>query len=154
MDQNQNPYENPLNQNFNPQNNPNPYNANPYHNAPYNGNPYGQPAYIYTKPNYMETAALVLGILSVVTCCCRFGGSIFGALAIVFALLSRGGKMKMGTKAKFAFWLGISGIVITTIYYGYSLYLMFSDGTFEAILRETCELYGLDYETLYGDMFR
>ena len=135
---------------------------------PYNSNPYTPPNYIYTKPNHMETAALVLGIVSLVTACCG-GGFIFGGMAILFALLSRGGKMTMSSKSKIGFILGLVSVIATIvvlIYIGISLYTWFTnggfeqlmqemiaDGTLEQTLREVCEIYGLDFETVYGDLF-
>lgn len=41
------------------------------------------------SPNNMATASLVMGIIACVTCCCCFGGFIFGGLSIIFAILSR-----------------------------------------------------------------
>jgi len=41
------------------------------------------------SPNNMATASLVMGIIACVTCCCCYGGFIFGGLSIIFAILSR-----------------------------------------------------------------
>ena len=123
---------------------------NPYI-TPYNQMPQG----MYQKPNYMETAALVLGVLSVVTCSCIYGAYIFGGIAIVLALLSRGGKMKLGSKAKIAIILAIAGIVITTAFYAVCFYIAIQEyGSLEELLRASCEMAGYDFDTLYGDMFK
>ena len=84
----------------------------------------------------MKSAALTLSVLSIVTCSCCYLSIPMGALAIVFALLSRGGKMQLDSKMKLCILLALVGILLTTL------------------LREACELYGMDYEALYGDMFR
>lgn len=130
-------------------------NQNPYHN-PYTSNPYGQmPNGLYQKPNYMETSALVLGVFSIVSCSCCYLSLPFGALAIVLALLSRGGQMKMGNKAKLSIVLGIAGLIITIAFYTISFYLALEMyGGWEGLLREACEMQGLDYDTLFGDYFQ
>lgn len=139
-----NPYDN--SQNNNPNNNPN--NGYLYEQFPYNRPP------MYEKPNHMETAAFTLGVLSIVTCSCIYGAYIFGAIAIVLALLSRGGKMKLSSKAKLGILLAVIGIVITTVFYVYAFYIAIQEyGSFEALLRESCEMMGYDFDTLFGDMF-
>ena len=57
------------------------------------------------------TASLVLGILSLVTCCCIYSALPFGALAIIFALLSRGGEMTMDSRGMTGLGLGIYRVV-------------------------------------------
>lgn len=57
------------------------------------------------------TASLVLGIIGIATGCCVYTGIICGALAIIFALLSRGGEKTMSNQAKVGLALGIVGIV-------------------------------------------
>lgn len=59
------------------------------------------------------TASLVMGILSIVSGCCVYSALPLGALAIIFALLSRGGEMKLDAKGTVGLWLGISGVIIT-----------------------------------------
>ena len=122
-------------------------NQNPYNN------PYNMPA--YRKTNYMETAALVLGVLSITMCSCLYAAYICGAIAIVLALFSRGGKMKMSSKAKTGLILAIIGIVLTTIFYAASFYIAITEfGSIEGILKEYCDKMGLDFVALYGDLFQ
>lgn len=61
----------------------------------------------------MVTAALVMGILSVVLMCCGLS-YVFGALGIIFALLSRKDG-PMDSQAKIGLGLSIAGSVIGTI---------------------------------------
>ena len=106
------------------------------------------------KPNYMEIAALALGIASLATCSCCYISIPAGALAIVLGLLSRGGKMKLSSKAQIGIILAAVGIILTVVFYGISFYLAILEyGSIEGILRESCETLGLDFEALYGDMF-
>ena len=121
-----------------------------------NHNPYQQTPYgVYNKPNYMETASLALGVLSIVTCSCIYGAFIFGGIAIVLALLSRGGKMKLGSKAKLAIILAIVGMIITTVFYTACFYIAIQEyGSLEELLRASCEMAGYDFDALYGDFFQ
>ena len=129
---------------------------NPYNN-PYNDSPYRRP--VSGKLNNMETAALILGILSITTCCCLYGAYIFGSLAIIFALLSRGGRMKMSSEAKTGLLLAIIGIVLATFFFGLSIYALLKEfGSIEDVFKEAfkeyCRMMELDYEALYGEMFQ
>lgn len=63
------------------------------------------------RSNGFTTASLVLGIVGIATGCCVYTGIICGALAVIFALLSRGGEKTMSAKAKAGLALGIVGIV-------------------------------------------
>ena len=64
--------------------------------------------------NTMAMASLVLGILSVLLCCCGGFGIILGAIGIVLAILSRG-REPMETSAKVGIGLSIGGIVLSII---------------------------------------
>ena len=63
------------------------------------------------RSNGFTTASLVLGIVGIATGCCVYTGIICGALAIIFALLSRGGEKTLSPKAKVGLALGIVGSV-------------------------------------------
>ncbi len=66
------------------------------------------------EKNGMAIASLVMGILSLLCCCCGYAGIGFGALGIIFALLSRK-EEPMCTHAKTGLILSIIGIAITVI---------------------------------------
>ena len=116
-----------------------------------------EPQFQYQKRiplNLFETASWVLAIAAVLSCTCFYGSYILGALAIVFALLSRGGQMKMSPRAKLGLILAIFAIILTTVVTISSVYIALEEyGSFENILREYCNMYGLDFEELYGEMF-
>ena len=87
------------------------------HGQGYGRNPgqnYRAPQSPGKNSNYMATASLVLGILSVVLCCCGGFGIILGAIGIVLAILSRG-REPMETSAKVGLGLSIGGIVLSII---------------------------------------
>ena len=136
-DMNYNPYENP---------NTNSAGANPF--------PACQPP-VVTRGNPMEALALFLGFSSLILCSCLYLSIPMGAMAILFALLSRGGSMSLSVKARNAILLGIVGIVITVAFYSVSIYIALQEaGSLENLLRETCEMYGYDFETLFGEYFK
>lgn len=122
------------------------------------GNNYYQNNFIPPVPNKrsakMETAAMVLGIISLSTCSCLYASLVCGALAIILALLSRGGENTMGTHAKIGLALGIAGLVLTILFYAFAFAVAIETyGSLEGILRAYCDMYGFDFEELYGDMF-
>ena len=57
-------------------------------------------SYIEMRSAGMSVASLVLGIIGLSMGCCIYPPIIFGSLAIIFALLSRGGEMHMNSYAK------------------------------------------------------
>ena len=65
----------------------------------------------------MENAALLLGVIGAATFCLVYPALICGSLAIVFALLSRGGERTLTSRAKIALILGAIalGIVLAMI---------------------------------------
>lgn len=74
-----------------------------------------QPQNPRTPANPMAIASLVLGILSLILCCCAgIGGIVFGALGIIFAILSKKGKA-MEVLAKVGLGLSIAGVVLGVI---------------------------------------
>ena len=62
----------------------------------------------------MATASLVMGILSLICCCCGYAGIVFGALGIVFALLSKKDG-PMCSQAKTGLTLSIIGLVLAVV---------------------------------------
>lgn len=64
------------------------------------------------RSNGFTMASIILGIIGIATGCCVYTSIICGALAIIFALLSRGGEMTMSDRARTGLILGIIGIVI------------------------------------------
>lgn len=63
--------------------------------------------------NTFSTLALILGILGLVTMCCLYTGLIFGGLAIIFGLLSRGNARKCCGQAQAGVILGTIAIIAT-----------------------------------------
>lgn len=138
---NYNPYDNSDNNQPNFSSNPNNFNHNYY--APQSVvNPY-------------EKAAFILGIASILTCSIIYVSFPAGAIAIIFAILSKGGNMKFSSKARLGVLLGVIGLILTIIFYAVAFSIALAEyGSIEAILREACEIAGYDFEMLYGDFFK
>lgn len=101
------------------------------------------------KTNRFETASLVLSIGAVLCCSSFYIAYILGALAILFALLSRGGGMKFAAKAKAGIILGIGSIILSTVITAGALYLAIEEyGSVNNILREYAETYDIDLSEL------
>lgn len=65
--------------------------------------------------NGLAVAALICSILSIVSVCCLYGAFIFGGLAIIFALLSKGKRKKTTGAARTALCLGTAGLLISLV---------------------------------------
>ena len=113
-----------------------------------------QPKPKIIKLNLFEAAAIFLAIGAMLSCAFLYGAYIMGALAILFALLSRGDQMKMSVKAKVALIVGIFAIILSTALTIGSIYIAIEEfGSIENALREYCEMFGLDFEQEFGILF-
>ena len=113
-----------------------------------------QPKPRIIKVNLFEAASIFLAIGALISCVFFYGAYIMGALAILFALLSRGGQMKMSSKARFGLILGIAAIVLSTVLTIGSVYIAIQEfGSIENVLREYCEMFGLNFEQEFGHLF-
>ena len=92
--------ENPWNDSDNQQNQQNPFQRDPVPGNASNG---------------LAVAALICSILSIVSVCCLYGAFVFGGLAIIFALLSRGTRKKTVGAAHTALLLGAAGVLISVV---------------------------------------
>ena len=59
----------------------------------------------------MEVAALVLSIIAIASCSCIYVSIICGSLAMIFALLSKGGATSMSSMAMTSFWIAFAAEV-------------------------------------------
>lgn len=75
-----------------------------------------------TNNNSFSKIAIILGIFAVITSTTVFISIFFGALGIIFAILSKGKYTKMGTYGKLGFDSSIIAIVISISILFYSLY--------------------------------
>ena len=106
------------------------------------------------KVNYFEIASWAFAVAALFSCLFFYISYICAALAIVFALLSRGEQMNFSKKSKGALILGVFAIIFTTVLTVGAVYISIEEfGSLENVLREYCNMYGLDFEELYGNMF-
>ena len=82
-------------------------------------------SYIDKRSQSMAIASLVLGIAGLVMSCCIYPAIIFGSLAIIFALWSRGGEMTLSGYSKAGLILGIIGIVCGILFLIYGILVLF-----------------------------
>jgi hypothetical protein len=98
-------------------------------------------SYIEMRSAGMSVAAMIMGILGLVMSCCVYPAIVFGSLAIIFALLSRGGEMHTNGYAKAGLILGIIGIVCGILFLTYSFFtLLVQFGGWEGYLNYIEEL--------------
>ena len=101
----------------------------------------------------MENAALLLGVIGAATFCLVYPALICGSLAIVFALLSRGGERTLTSRAKIALILGAIalGIVLALIIYTFAIAELYYGGV-ENMARQVYGTLGIDFDTLMNSL--
>lgn len=72
------------------------------------------------EPNGMATAALVFGIISIVSSCCCCATLPLAGLSIILAILSKGSAPRMSDRAKTGLGISIASICLTVLLTGAS----------------------------------
>lgn len=67
------------------------------------------------ESNSFSTAAMILGIVSLVSSCCLYISIPVGAIGIILALLSKGGSSRMNSRSKTGLGISIAGICISFV---------------------------------------
>lgn len=101
------------------------------------------------RSSAMSTASLVLGICSLVLMCCG-AGPLFGALGIIFAILSRTGK-DMDGNAKVGLGLSIAGTIVSIIVYIAYFAAIIQTDEYRTLFREYYNYYYDDYYDYFDD---
>lgn len=73
----------------------------------------------------MEVASLVMGIVGIALSCCIYPAFIFGSLAVIFALLSRGGERKIGGSGRAGLILGILALACGVLFLLYGIFTIY-----------------------------
>ncbi|MBD5520359.1 MAG: ECF transporter S component [Lachnospiraceae bacterium] len=142
---------NPNNNNYNPNNNG--YN-NPQGNYPY----YDRSAYqrpIAEPGSSFATASMILGIISIVLSFTFtiYPAFVMGSIAIVLALLSKGRRPKLLSKATAGVICATCGLVINTTIVVACMVLLFTDPDVKAQVNETFEKqYGVTFDEMWDEM--
>lgn len=91
--------------------------------------------YIEMRSAGMAVASLVMGIVGIALSCCIYPAFVFGSLAILFALLSRGGERKTDGYGKAGLVLGALALVCGALFLVYGILSIYSQfGGFEEYL--------------------
>lgn len=99
------------------------------------------------QPDGFSSAALVLGILSLVLCCCCYVSIPLGALGILFAILSKRGGLMSG-RSRAGLGLSIAGLCLTLLMTVSMVLTVLRDDTFWQTLEDTQKYYqGEDYDS-------
>lgn len=112
------------------------------------------PRGLVTKPNSFATAAQICGIIAVISVFTMtiYPAVILGALAIIFAVLSRGEEKKYSDRAKTGIVTGSVAIGIDIALIAATLMLIFSNGEFKKQLNDACmQVYGQTFDQMLDD---
>ncbi len=71
---------------------------------------------VQTHSKGFATASLITGVLAIVTGCCVFSSILLGAMAIIFALFSKGSRNDLPRTGKAGLWLGIVGVILGFVF--------------------------------------
>lgn len=97
--------------------------------------------------NTFATISLIFGILTFLSLVTVVLPYVFGSLAIIFAILSKGSSLKMDSLAKTAVTISLSGILLITAFAGNTLYRLNTDEEYRAnISAEFEKIYGMSLE--------
>lgn len=116
-------------------------------------NPYQKPVRD-KRSNAMATAAIILGTISLAMCSCLYLSIVCGGMAILFALLSKGGETTMSQSAKIGLILGCVGLAATVVMYTITFVtIIHTYGSLEEYLRVYLKDYGMTLEELMEGLY-
>lgn len=106
------------------------------------------------KPqNKFVTASLILGLLAFITSMFFITPFIFGALSIIFAILSRNGNEKMSGSAIVGISASIVSMLGVVFMVGMVYYLMFNVPEYREMMNQQYEqMYGQSFDEMLEDM--
>lgn len=97
--------------------------------------------------NTFATISLIFGILAFLSLLTVVLPYVFGSLAIIFAILSKGSSLKMDSLAKTAVTISLCGILLITALAGNTVYRLNTDEEYRAnISAEFEKIYGMSLE--------
>ena len=107
-------------------------------------------SYIDKRSAGMAVTSMVLGIIGVVLGFCVYPGFIFGSLAIILGVLSRGGEMTMNGYAKAGTILGTIAIVFSMLMFLFYFATVLNEfGGFEGYMDYIMEMNDNSYSNYY-----
>ena len=109
---------------------------------------------IHGHSKAMAFASLTCGILAIVSCTCFYFSLIFGSMAILFGLLSRGGERHMTDKATVGVALGGTGLGLTAVIYVIAFGILIQAYGGIANLTEAMnEMEDMSVQEMYSDVY-
>ena len=97
--------------------------------------------------NTFATISLIFGILTFLSLLTVVFPYVFGSLAIIFAILSKGSSLKMDSLAKTAVTISLSGILLITALAGGTVYQLATNEEYRAnVSAEFENVYGMSLE--------
>ena len=112
------------------------------YNYDYNQNP--EPSSPEPSHSGMETAAIILGILALVGSTCFYLSIPCAAIGILLALLSRGRKAHLSSRAKTGLCISAAGLILTVGLTSYTVYHyrdLFSSSEFQQRMKDYMDYY-------------
>ena len=105
---------------------------------------------INTTSNRFAIASIVCGILSLIACCMGILSVPFGALGIIFAILSKRKGQSMSGMSTVGIWLSCVGMALGILFTIYSFYIVFNNpAMWEEVNRIFESIYGMSIEEYY-----
>lgn len=105
-----------------------------------------------TNNNSFSTIAIIFGIFAVLTSTTVFISIFFGALGIIFAVLSKGKYTKMGTYGKLGFDSSVIAIIISITILFYALYSFAYNAEYRSQVDALSkQLYGVTATDLFNE---
>lgn len=105
--------------------------------------------YVPARNNNFVLLSLVMGILSIVTCAIVIPSFVFGGLAILFALLSRGKDVKFPSGSRAGIVTGTLGIIFATCLGVFSIYTVMTNPEYHQLLNDTSkQMYGITFDEM------
>jgi hypothetical protein len=100
-------------------------------------------------------ASVICSFLSLMSCCFIFGSMICAAMAIVFAILSKGKELKMHWMGKVSIGIATASLVLSTILTTLSVYSVMSDPEMrQEFYQQYEQMTGVSFEDTYGSLFQ
>ena len=97
----------------------------------------------------MEILSLFMGILALTTLCLVYPAMICSALGITFALLSKGGEITLGSRAKCGLILSLAALGIVVFMFVSTIAVAnIYFGGIDNMARQMYEMMGIDYDAL------
>ncbi len=106
------------------------------------------------KGEGLAIASLVCGILGCILMCSIVFSVLFGALAIIFALLARGDSFKLTKSSRVGFILGLIAIILSVIIFAATIHnIIVNYGSIEGLMNEVTAVMNESFSEMYGLTF-